>query len=289
HQNEVLQKVKDYYETYQNKMNTRGEAKKILTRSYSAVNRTPLAKELNIDVMGIHLAKILFWQDKIYAADGWCDDRNGYLSIYVYNRDDYSLINKLGIIECSNERQDSFNSLNIRDNKLYVRTGYRYEDKERPNLFIFDLSNYKLPKQYHDKSVDAQEKLWEWLDLSFADDTNVQYLKDVMRSGKKFEFMYGSYSTNNKKYLITYGIEKEKKFYIYNLQTLAINKDIELMKERAGFYLFDDLDKVAILYFTPVKTMIETYDIKSKQRQYVFSLENDPGGISSNNSCANNF
>jgi len=279
-QNEVLEKVKDYYDTYRSKMNTRAEANRILKRIYSAVTETPLVKELNIDVMGINLGRLLFWKDRIFAADG-CYDRYGYeyLSIDVYNRDDYSLLNKLRIIGCDNSQQDFITSLYIKDTNLYVRTEYRYPDEERPNVFIFALSDYELLKQYHDESGKAGEKLWGWLDLSFADYTNVQYLNDFIRSGKKFESMHGSYDTNNKKYLITHGLEREKKFYIYNLQTLAINKNIELMKEWGSFYLFDDLDKVAIQYFSPVKTMIEIYDIKSKQRRQVLSLPNDPGGL----------
>lgn len=276
-QEETRKKAINYYEIYKKKLNYKGEAKNNLIRSYPQINKCHLVKELNINVMGIHLSKTIFWKDKIFAADAWCYDRDEHLSIYVYDRNNYSPVNRLKLLKCDDEQQDIFSSLNIKDNKLYVRTGYRYEDAKRMNFFIFDLNNYKILKKYHDNSYDAE--FWEQLglDVSYADEDNVKYLKDFVRSGKKFEYMHGFYSTNNKKYLITHGIEKEKKFYVYNLETLKIDRDIDLMKEMTSFYLFDDLDKVAIQYFTNAKTIIEIYDLKNKQRQYILHLENDSG------------
>lgn len=57
------------------------------------------------------------------------------------------------------------------------------------------------------------------------------------------------------------------------------HEDIELTRRGAGFYLFEDTDKIAITYFTSPKTLIEIYNIKNGRRRNILVLENDSGGL----------
>jgi formylglycine-generating enzyme required for sulfatase activity len=280
---ETLQKANDYYEIYKRLMNEKGQSGNILKRNFMELEEKSLVQQLNIDINGTNLNKLLFWKDKIFAGEYDCygRDSTGNPKVYVYNRDDYSLIKELILSECDTEQQDTIGSLTVKDNKLFITTGYRYEDDKRPNLFVYDLKTFEsIGKSHSEEKDEDYRKDFFGLDLSYTDKNDTKYLKDFILGGKKFERLKGSYGANNKNYLVASGRDKEKKFHIYNLSTLERNEDIELSKERASFLLFDDFsDKIAIRYFTSPKTLIEIYDIKNKQRRNILSFDNDSGGL----------
>ena len=276
---ETLQKAKDYYETYKRLMSEKGVSKNILKRDFMELKEKSLVKKLNVNINGTNLNELLFWKDKIFAGEYGCysSNRTGSPIVYVYNRDNYSLLRELKIMECDTEQQDNISSLTVKDNKLFVRTGYRYEDDKRPNLFIYDLKTLKYIEKSHKKTEDIEKNVFNF-NISHVREGNTEYFE---LNGKTFERIRGSYVTNNKKYLITRDVpHKGKKFHIYSLITLEKNEDIELLNERASFYLSEDSsDKIAIQYFTSSKTIIEIYDIKNKWRRNILSFDNDSGRL----------
>lgn len=276
---ESLQKANDYYETYKRLMSEKGQAGNILKRSFTELEEKSLVKELDIDINGTNLNNLLFWKDKIFAGEYDCygSDSTGNPKVHVYNRDNYALIKELIISECDTEQQDTIGSLAVEDNKLFITTGYRYEDDKRPNFFVYDLKTFENIEKSH-KKTERTEKYFLNSNISRVKEGYSEYFE---LSGKTFERIKGGYITNNKKYLITRSVpDKEKKFHVYNLRTLEMDEDIDLFKERASFLLFDDSsDKIAIRYFTSPKTLIEIYDIKNKQRRNILSFDNDSGRL----------
>lgn len=285
HDSQVLQRATVYYEQYVQLMDKDGEAKNALNRTFPVEADEPVIKRLPADFMEFNLRQVgpLFWKNRIFLDDSWYGSTD-FLgpTVGVYNRDDYTLLRKLETIGNDKDQQDRIASIQIQKGKLFVRTACSEEDCKRTDLFVFDLNNFAKLSERHEESHEQEASLEQQffgLDTSFAKTDNARQLDEFVRSGKKLEHVRGSYKTNNARYLITSDPEKEKKFHIYDLVKLERHENLDLTRRKAGYHLFDDLDKVAITYFTSAKTYIEIHDIASSQRRTILSLGNDGGSL----------
>lgn len=313
---EILQKAKEYYEIYRKLMNKKGLSKNTLMRTFEKHEKELSIEKLNIDVKGSISDKLFLYGDKIFVSKSHCyvDKKLGQF-VYIYDREKHSLIKELRVIYgCDDEMQDGISSIAVADNKLFVATHYRYEDNERPNLFVYDISEFQLLGKYAlgkvginklavitNKLLISQAEFWnkiktyelydiktlekveqkDFLNIDYANESDIKYLEEFITGNKNIANLKGGYETNNKKYLITkYKKHNEKPFLnIYNLFTFERKEKIELPQERPNFYLFDDLDKVAIRFFSDHMSQIQLYDIKNNKMQTILSLENDPGRL----------
>ena len=286
---QALKKANSYYEQYKQLMAQKGQAKDTLHRTFSADSGETVLKKLPSGFLefDLWLARPLFLKDRIFVSTQYCHSSRDIKgpAVRVYNRDDYTLVKELETIACDDEQQDSIELLQVQKNKLFVRTGYRYEDDKRPNLFVFDLTNLVKVAEQHEQAASeesnasSEESNAFGLDTSPASTEQASQLETFIRSGRKLEHVLGRYQTNNSTYLVTIGREEEKKFHVYNLATLERQENIDLTRPKARFTLFDRLDKVAITYHTAVKTIIEIFDIADMKGRTILSLENDAGGF----------
>ena len=199
---ETLQKAKDYYEIYKRLMSEKGISKNILKRNFTALGEKSFIKKLNIGIGGLNLEASVFLTDKIFMGCRCCYYRDDGVMVYVYNRDNYSLIRELQILTCNNQEQNSIVSLSVKNNKLFVGTDYSGEDDTEPNLFVYDLNTFENIGEYHRAMKDVRKDFFG-LDISYlmhyTDKKNIRHLDDFIRSGKTLERIKGSYGTNNKK------------------------------------------------------------------------------------------
>lgn len=262
-------------------MHEKGEAKHALNRTFSVEANESVIKGLPVASSGRDLTGNgpFFWKDRIFVGNYNCystGDRGP--TVHVYNRDDYKLLRELETIECDHAQQDYIYSFQVQKGKLFVRTGFRLDENERPNLFVFDLENFAKIAERHEQGTNRESEFFG-LDTSLATTDQARQLDKFVKSGRKIERLLGRYETNNDKYLVTSGDEKERKFHIYNLESLERYENIDLTRPKARYHLFNDLDKIIVTYFTSVQTFIEIYDIVGGQRRTILSLGNDAGRL----------
>lgn len=95
------------------------------------------------------LAGNLYFMDGNIFAPRWdCYPVAGDgVGIEVYSRRTFDHLTWLKVRDCDDEQQDSIEAISADQNKLYVRTGFRYPDEARTNYFVFDKTTWNVVAQ----------------------------------------------------------------------------------------------------------------------------------------------